>query len=162
MNGLNDLMMKIGPMRLFAALGITAVVAAALFALSDAYAAELYPAESNHMVDAENLAQPHVIEALVNHLGGVAKAGIAGVYNKAVYRTEKRAALAKMLALRYLAPRYFDSWRPRNPQSRRQDPRRPVALATVQTLRRSWSSTARTSSVPCPTAGGVMSGRVAA
>ncbi len=33
MNGLNDLMMKIGPMRLFAALGITAVVAAALFAL---------------------------------------------------------------------------------------------------------------------------------
>jgi flagellar M-ring protein FliF len=32
-NGLNDLMMKIGPMRLFAALGITAVVAAALFAL---------------------------------------------------------------------------------------------------------------------------------
>ena len=27
--------------------------AAALFALSDAYAAALYPAESNHMVDAE-------------------------------------------------------------------------------------------------------------
>ena len=33
MNGFNDALMKIGPMRLFAALGITAVVAAALFAL---------------------------------------------------------------------------------------------------------------------------------
>jgi len=32
-NGFNDALMKIGPMRLFAALGITAVVAAALFAL---------------------------------------------------------------------------------------------------------------------------------
>jgi putative acetyltransferase len=34
---------------------------AALFALSDAYAVSLYPAESNHLVDAESLAQPHVI-----------------------------------------------------------------------------------------------------
>ena len=34
---------------------------AALLALSDAYAASLYPAESNHMVDASSLAQPHVI-----------------------------------------------------------------------------------------------------
>lgn len=33
MNGFNDALLKIGPMRLFAALGITAVVAAALFAL---------------------------------------------------------------------------------------------------------------------------------
>lgn len=33
MNAFNDALMKIGPMRLFAALGITAVVAAALFAL---------------------------------------------------------------------------------------------------------------------------------
>lgn len=33
MNGFNDLLLRIGPMRLFAALGITAVVAAALFAL---------------------------------------------------------------------------------------------------------------------------------
>jgi putative acetyltransferase len=33
----------------------------ALFALSDAYAASLYPAESNHLVDADSLAQPHVI-----------------------------------------------------------------------------------------------------
>lgn len=34
---------------------------AALFALSNAYAASLYPAESNHMVDAGSLAQEHVI-----------------------------------------------------------------------------------------------------
>jgi putative acetyltransferase len=34
---------------------------AALFALSDAYAASLYPAESNHMVDADSLVQPHVV-----------------------------------------------------------------------------------------------------
>jgi putative acetyltransferase len=33
----------------------------ALFALSDAYAAALYPAESNHLVDAAVLAQPHVV-----------------------------------------------------------------------------------------------------
>ena len=34
---------------------------ARLFALSDAYAAALYPAESNHMVEAAVLAQDHVI-----------------------------------------------------------------------------------------------------
>ena len=34
---------------------------AALFALSDAYAAALYPAESNHLVDAGLLAQPNVV-----------------------------------------------------------------------------------------------------
>lgn len=36
--------------------------------------------------------QPHVIEAIVNHTSGH-KAGIAGVYNKATYADEKRAAL---------------------------------------------------------------------
>ena len=37
--------------------------------------------------------QPHVIEALVNHLSGH-KAGVAGIYNRAVYATEKREAAA--------------------------------------------------------------------
>jgi integrase len=39
-------------------------------------------------------AQPHVIEAIVNHKGG-AKAGVAGIYNRATYLAEKREALAK-------------------------------------------------------------------
>jgi len=38
--------------------------------------------------------EPHVIEALVNHAGGRAKAGVAGVYNLAEYADQKRAALA--------------------------------------------------------------------
>lgn len=36
---------------------------------------------------------PHVVEACVNHISGGAKAGVAGVYNKAVYITERREAL---------------------------------------------------------------------
>ncbi|HFA60009.1 MAG TPA: DUF4102 domain-containing protein [Rhodospirillales bacterium] len=38
------------------------------------------------------LAEPHVVEAIVNHVSGH-KAGIAGVYNLATYETEKRRAL---------------------------------------------------------------------
>jgi hypothetical protein len=37
-------------------------------------------------------AQPHVIEAIVNHVSG-SKAGVAGVYNWAVYLEERRKAL---------------------------------------------------------------------
>jgi integrase len=37
---------------------------------------------------------PHVVEAVVNHVSGAAKAGVAGVYNKALYLPERRAALA--------------------------------------------------------------------
>jgi integrase len=37
--------------------------------------------------------QPHVVEAALNHMSGH-KAGVAGVYNKAAYAKEKRAALA--------------------------------------------------------------------
>ena len=37
--------------------------------------------------------EPHVIEALVNHVGGIAKAGVAGVYNRSAYAAQKRAAL---------------------------------------------------------------------
>jgi integrase len=36
--------------------------------------------------------QPHVIEAVLNHVSGH-KAGVAGIYNKAVYAKEKREAL---------------------------------------------------------------------
>ena len=36
---------------------------------------------------------PHVVEACVNHISGKAKAGVAGVYNKAVYLDERREAL---------------------------------------------------------------------
>ena len=37
--------------------------------------------------------QPHIIEAIVNHISGH-KAGIAGVYNRATYASEKRSATA--------------------------------------------------------------------
>lgn len=36
--------------------------------------------------------QPHIIEAVINHISGH-KAGVAGVYNRAAYAAEKRAAL---------------------------------------------------------------------
>lgn len=36
--------------------------------------------------------QPHVVEAVLNHISG-SKAGVAGIYNRAAYRDEKRAAL---------------------------------------------------------------------
>lgn len=36
---------------------------------------------------------PHVVEAVVNHVSGTAKAGVAGVYNRALYLPERRAAL---------------------------------------------------------------------
>jgi integrase len=36
--------------------------------------------------------QPHIIEALLNHVSGH-KAGVAGIYNRAAYENEKRAAL---------------------------------------------------------------------
>jgi hypothetical protein len=35
---------------------------------------------------------PHAVEAILNHVSGHKK-GVAGVYNKAVYEKEKRAAL---------------------------------------------------------------------
>ena len=36
---------------------------------------------------------PHVVEAVVNHVSGAAKAGAAGVYNKAQYLPQRRLAL---------------------------------------------------------------------
>jgi len=38
---------------------------------------------------------PHVAEAVVNHVSGLAKAGVAGVYNRALYFDDRRLALAK-------------------------------------------------------------------
>ena len=37
--------------------------------------------------------QPHIIEAVLNHKSGH-KAGVAGIYNHAIYEKEKRTALA--------------------------------------------------------------------
>ena len=37
---------------------------------------------------------PHVVEAVVNHVSGH-KGGVAGVYNRATYAAEKRAALQR-------------------------------------------------------------------
>ena len=38
--------------------------------------------------------QPHIVEAVLNHVSGH-KGGIAGIYNKAMYSNEKREALAR-------------------------------------------------------------------
>ena len=44
-----------------------------------------------HILD-RKLALPHVVEACVNHVSGH-KAGVAGIYNRANYADEKRAAM---------------------------------------------------------------------
>jgi integrase len=38
---------------------------------------------------------PHVVEAVVNHVSGPAKRGVAGVYNRALYLDERRNALCR-------------------------------------------------------------------
>lgn len=43
----------------------------------------------------ENGVEPHIVEALLNHVSGTAKRGVAGVYNKAAYRAQKAEALAR-------------------------------------------------------------------
>jgi integrase len=43
------------------------------------------------MAHERGLADPHIIEAILAHEG--AKSGVAGVYNRAAYRDQKRAAL---------------------------------------------------------------------
>jgi integrase len=45
---------------------------------------------STHMAD--NGVQPHIVEAVLNHVSGH-KAGVAGIYNRAIYAAEKAAAL---------------------------------------------------------------------
>jgi len=34
---------------------------------------------------------PHIVEAVVNHISGPSKRGVAGVYNRALYLDERRA-----------------------------------------------------------------------
>jgi hypothetical protein len=36
---------------------------------------------------------PHVVEAVVNHMSGAAKRGVAGVYNRAIYLKDRQEAL---------------------------------------------------------------------
>ena len=43
-------------------------------------------------INESKIAPPHVVEALVNHISGH-QAGVAGVYNKALYLDERRQAL---------------------------------------------------------------------
>ena len=50
---------------------------------------------ATHM--AESGTPPHVIEAILNHVGGT-KAGVAGIYNRARHEAAKRAALEKWAA----------------------------------------------------------------
>jgi integrase len=38
---------------------------------------------------------PHVVEAVVNHMSGLAKAGVAGVYNRALYLQDRTIALQR-------------------------------------------------------------------
>jgi integrase len=48
---------------------------------------------ATHMAEDLRIA-PHIIEAVLNHVSGH-KAGVAGVYNRAVYAEEKTTALAR-------------------------------------------------------------------
>jgi integrase len=43
----------------------------------------------------ENGTEPQHVDAVLNHIGGVAKSGISGIYNRATYSLPKRQALAK-------------------------------------------------------------------
>ena len=52
---------------------------------------DLRPTFVTHILD-RKLALPHVVEACVNHVSGH-KAGVAGIYNRANYADEKRAAI---------------------------------------------------------------------
>jgi putative acetyltransferase len=51
-----------------------------MLALSDAHAASLYPAESNHLVDAAVLAQPHVIFCMARQDGEALGCGAVVLY----------------------------------------------------------------------------------
>jgi integrase len=49
-------------------------------------------------IETYRFALPHVVEAVVNHISGAPKAGVAGTYNKATYYAEKRQALEQWAA----------------------------------------------------------------
>jgi integrase len=59
-------------------------------ALADWRLHDIRRSVSTHM--ANNGVQPHIIEAVLNHVSGH-KAGVAGIYNRATYAAEKAAAL---------------------------------------------------------------------
>ena len=46
-------------------------------------------------VNEMSLAEPHIIEATVNHVSGKAKAGVAGIYNRAQYLAQRRELLER-------------------------------------------------------------------
>jgi putative acetyltransferase len=68
---------------------------AEMFALSNAYAAALYPAESNHLVDADALAQPHVIFAVARQNGKALGCG-ASVLNAGTGAADAYAEIKRM------------------------------------------------------------------
>ena len=43
----------------------------------------------------ENGTEPHIVEAVLNHSSGTARKGVAGVYNRAAYRPQKRDVLER-------------------------------------------------------------------
>jgi integrase len=53
---------------------------------------DLRRSAATHMAEID--VQPHIIEAILNHVGGH-KRGIAGIYNRATYTREIATALAK-------------------------------------------------------------------
>ena len=42
---------------------------------------------------------PHIVEAIVNHVTGEAKGGVAGIYNKAQHMPARKAALDRWAAV---------------------------------------------------------------
>jgi hypothetical protein len=46
-------------------------------------------------IETYSFALPHVVEAVVNHISGAAKQGVAGTYNKSAYYAAKREALER-------------------------------------------------------------------
>ena len=47
------------------------------------------------MMNEFGLAEPYIIEAVLNHISGASKGGVAGVYNRARYDAQKRVALER-------------------------------------------------------------------
>ena len=45
------------------------------------------------MINEFGLAEPHIVEAILNHISGTSKGGVAGIYNRAKYEGQKRWAL---------------------------------------------------------------------
>jgi integrase len=82
-------------------------------------------------VSERGFAQPHVVETIVNHISG-AKAGVAGIYNRASYLVEKRQSLdlwSAHIAALVKAPPLIPTQ-----QARREKPQHPAAYAPSGTL----------------------------